>query len=125
MTPLSDLELDVMAAVWGLGRATVREVEERLRATRPLAYTTVATVLRRLEQKGYVAHQEVERTYVYQPLVEKKQVGGRLLCQLLRRVFDGSAERLMAHLLEQETLSSEELQRLRSLLDEKCGGTEP
>ena len=112
----TDRELDVMTVLWELGSATVAEVRERL--ADPLAYTTVLTVLRRLVDKGYVTHREEGgRTHRYLPLIERQQVRESALERLTHRLFHGSPELLLTHLLRRQRLSPGELRTLRELVD--------
>lgn len=120
MPRFTDRELDVMAVLWDRGDATVAEVQERL--SDELAYTTVLTVLRTLEEKGHVGHWEDGRAYRYHPLVEREEAGASVLSRLLDRVFAGSPELLLTQLVEEGDLSDEELERMRRLLDERLGG---
>lgn len=123
MARFTDRELDVMAVLWERGEATVAEVQERL--SDALAYTTVLTVLRTLEEKGHVGHRDGEgRAYVYRPLVEREEAGSRVLTRLLDRVFGGSPELLLTQLVAERDLSDEELERMRRLLDERLAGGE-
>ena len=119
----TDRELDVMSVLWDLGDATVTEVRERL--ADKLAYTTVLTVLRTLEQKGYVDHTGEGRAHRYHPLVKREAAGRNALRRLLDKVFQGSPELLMTQLVSDRNLSDEELRRLRKLLEArlKGGGT--
>lgn len=113
-------ELDVMSVLWDLGDATVTEVRERL--TDDLAYTTVLTVLRTLEQKGYVEHTGEGRAHRYRPLVKRETAGRNALRQLLAKIFQGSPELLMTNLVSDKNLSDEELRRLRKLLEARLKG---
>ena len=110
----TDRELDVMNVLWDAGSATVAEVRERI--TDDLAYTTVLTILRTLEQKGYVSHTEDGRAHRYKPLVKREVAGRTALRRLMDKVFDGSPELLLTQLVSEENLSDEELRRLRKLL---------
>jgi len=110
----TDRELDVMSVLWEVGPATVAEVRERI--TDDLAYTTVLTILRTLEQKGYVSHTEDGRAHRYKPLVKREVAGRTALRRLMDKVFDGSPELLLTQLVSEENLSDEELRRLRKLL---------
>jgi predicted transcriptional regulator len=114
---LTNRELDVMAVLWERGSATVAEVLEQL--GEPLAYTTVLTVLQSLEGKGFVHHQPEGRAYRYLPLVESGQAGDRTLNRLLDKVYRGSRELLVSRLLSSETVSEDELRRIRKMLDER------
>jgi len=118
----TDRELDVMSVLWDLGDATVAEVREQL--ADDLAYTTVLTVLRTLEQKGYVEHTGEGRAHRYHPLVKREAAGRSALRRLLDKVFQGSPELLMTHLVSDKNLTDEELRRLRKLLEArlKSGG---
>ena len=114
----TDRELDVMAVLWEGGAATVAEVQERL--SDDLAYTTVLTVLRTLEEKGHVTHEEGEgRAYRYSALVDREQAGESALGRLVRKLFAGSPELLLTHLVAQRELTTEQLERMRRLLDER------
>jgi len=113
----TDRELDVMGVLWALGSATVAEVRDRLHDD--LAYTTVLTVLRTLEGKGYVGHREEGRAHRYRPLVKREAAGKSALRRLRRKVFDGSAEQLLTQLVSDRDLSEDELCRMRRLLDER------
>lgn len=118
MPRFTDRELDVMAVLWDRGDATVAEVQERLPDA--LAYTTVLTVLRTLEEKGHVGHREEGRAYRYHPLVDRKAAGATVLTRLVDRVFGGSAELLLTQLVRERKLSDEELERMRRLLEEEA-----
>ena len=118
----TDRELDVMAVLWDLGGATVAEVQARL--PDELAYTTVLTVLRTLEEKGYVGHEVVGRAHRYLPLVERERAGESALRRLVSKLFKGSPELLMTQLVSDRALSEEELRRLRRMLDERLGEEE-
>ena len=120
MARFTDRELDVMAVLWEVGDATVAEVRGRL--SDELAYTTVLTVLRTLEEKGHVAHREGDgRAYRYYPLVEREEAGSSVLDRMLDRVFGGSPEMLLTQLVADRSLSDAELERMRRLLDERLG----
>ena len=108
---LHRLELEVMKVVWQLGNATVNDVRDALKQS--LAYTSVATTLSHLERKGFLTHDVDGRTYVYRPLIQENEVSKSMLGDLLERLFDGSAERLVNTLLETREISPEELERLR------------
>ncbi len=113
----TDRELDVMGVLWTLGTATVAEVRERL--TDELAYTTVLTVLRTLEEKGYAGHEEEGRAHRYHPLVERDRAGQSALRRLTRKIFSGSPELLLTQLVSDRNLSEDELRRMHALLEER------
>jgi BlaI family transcriptional regulator, penicillinase repressor len=116
---LGRLELQIMQILWRCGRATVRQVTEELSQARPLAQNTIQTMLRKLEAKGAVTHDVEDRTFVYRPLCQRSEVTESATRDLLARLFNGSVYGLVSHLLKHETVSSEELARLRTLLDEE------
>ncbi|NQT82979.1 BlaI/MecI/CopY family transcriptional regulator [bacterium] len=116
---LTNLELKLMEAVWRRGKATVKDVKDALPRRKPLAYSTVLTVMRILERKGFLRHDTINRTYLYYPLVTRDEVIQSMLRNLANRVFDGSAELLMVNILEKEKLSLEELRRLKRLIAAK------
>ncbi|HEX2191065.1 MAG TPA: BlaI/MecI/CopY family transcriptional regulator [Longimicrobiaceae bacterium] len=118
----TERELDVMDVLWETGSATVAEVRERL--SDELAYTTVLTVLRTLEEKGYVGHEEEGRAHRYFPRVERQAAGKSALRRVLHKLFKDSPEMLLTHLVSDRRLSDEELRRMRRLLDERLEGEE-
>jgi predicted transcriptional regulator len=115
-------EMDVMSVLWSLGSATVAEVKDRI--SDPLAYTTVLSVLQTLEEKGYVRHEGEGRAYRYFPLVDWRTAGGSELKRLLRKVFKGSPELLLVQLVQEESLSPEQLRRIQDLLEERLASHE-
>jgi BlaI family transcriptional regulator, penicillinase repressor len=115
----TERELDVMDILWRDGSGTVSEVKERLEDD--LAYTTVLTILRTLEQKGYVGHEAEGRAYRYHPLVGKEEARESHLERLTRKLFGGSRELLMTRLVSEGDLTRDELERLRALLDHRLG----
>jgi BlaI family penicillinase repressor len=117
---LSDRELDVMAVLWARGSGTVAEVRESL--ADPLAYTTVLTVLRTLEEKGFVGHEEEGKAHRYSPLVGRERAGKSALSRMIEKLFEGSPELLVTQLVSDRRLSAEEIRRLRRILDERLKG---
>ena len=111
----TDRELDVMKVLWRHGPATVAEVRHQL--DDDLAYTTVLTVLRTLEEKGYVGHREEGKAYRFHATVAEHAAQRRALARVLDRVFGGSAELLLTHLIADRDLSASELKRLRAIMD--------
>jgi predicted transcriptional regulator len=116
----TDRELDVMSVLWELGSATVAEVRQRL--SDALAYTTVLTVLRTLEQKGYVGHIEEGRAHRYKALVKREAAGARALDRVVEKLFQGSPELLLTELVSDRDLTEEELRRMRRLLEQRLKG---
>ena len=102
----TDRELDVMAVLWELGAATVAEVRGRL--PDDLAYTTVLTVLRILEEKGYVEHEEVGKAYRYRPKVGREAAERSAVRRLVRKLFRGSPELLLTQLVSDRSLKEED-----------------
>ncbi len=113
----TDRELDVMSVLWDEKSATVAEVRSRI--SDRLAYTTVLTILRTLEQKGYVGHTDEGRAHRYHPLVEREKAGASALPRMLDTLFGGSAELLLTHLVRDRRLTRDELDNMRKLLDAK------
>jgi len=111
----TDRELDVMKVLWDRGSATVSEVRERL--PDDLAYTTVLTVLRTLEEKGHVQHRGEGKAHRYFPLIERRVAGRSALARLIDTVFNGSVELLLTQLVTDRDLTEDELKRVRRLLD--------
>jgi BlaI family penicillinase repressor len=114
---LSGRELDVMNVLWERGSATVSEVLEELQDE--LAYTTVLTILRRLEEKGHVGHDADGKAHRYLPLVQREEAQDSAIQRVTRKLFLDSPALLMSRLLRKGTLTEEELRDLRSLVDER------
>ena len=112
---LTDQELEIMKIVWQRDTATVRDVYEALLEHRKVAYTTVMTMMKILEQKKYLKKTLLDRAYVYRPAQPKRQVIGDMVRDFVNRVFNGSAEPLLVHLVEEHGLSSEELEEIARL----------
>lgn len=118
----TDRELDVMGVLWEHGPATVAEVQEQLPDV--LAYTTVLTILRTLEEKGHVRHETEGRAYRYYPLVDRKAAGASALRRLVRKVFSGSPELLLTQLVSERGMTAKQLERMRKLLEERLDAKE-
>lgn len=121
-TRFTQRELDVMSVLWDRGPSTVAEVRKAL--DDDLAYTTVLTVLRILEEKGHVGHTTEGRAHRYRPLVERSTVGESALRRLTDRLFGGSPELLLTRLVDDEDLTEEELRRMKDLLAQRLGEDE-
>jgi BlaI family transcriptional regulator, penicillinase repressor len=118
---LTGAEHRVMDALWKLGSATVADAAAAI--GKPLlAYTTVLTVLRTLERKGYVRHRVDGRAYVYAPSVDRDAVRRDVVGYVLQQFFDGSPRALLLNLLESESVDDAELRRLRTLIDKSRDG---
>ena len=109
-------ELDVMGVLWETGSATVAEVRDRLPAD--LAYTTVLTILRNLEAKGFVRHEGEGKAHRYFPLVARKTAGRSAVARLIDKMFGGDPSMLVSHLVSDQRLSAEELRKLHATLGE-------
>ena len=118
----TDRELDIMAVLWEQGASTVADVRDALHDD--LAYTTVLTILRTLEEKGYVTHDEEGRAHRYRPLVAKAKAEKSAVSKLVKKLFKGSPELLLTQLVADRKLTADDLKRMRALIDEqlKKGG---
>jgi BlaI family penicillinase repressor len=115
---LTPQELAIMKVVWAKKRATVRQVYETLREKRSIAYTTVMTMMKILEDKGYLKKALVERAHVYQPVKPRQQVIGAMVRDFLDRVFDGVPDRLLVHLAKDGGLTDKQKRIVNQLIEE-------
>ena len=120
---LTDREADVIQVLWDHGPSLVAEVRERLKDD--LAYTTVLTVLRTLEAKGYVGHDEEGRGHRYFASIKQQTARKSALQHLTNKFFNGSAELLLTHLVSDQKLSPDQLARMRKLLAERMDKEKP
>ena len=112
---LTQRERDIMSVLWDLGEATVTEVRDRVDPD--LAYTSISTMIRTLETKGFVGHRRGEgKTHVYFPAIDAETAGESALGRVLNKIYGGSPIKLLAHLMDQRRLSEKELARMRDLL---------
>lgn len=107
-----------MKVVWRLDQATVRDVYETLRKQRAVAYTTVMTMMKILEEKGYLKRTLVEKAYLYRPSKPRHQVVGAMVRDFVDRVFDGASDALLLHLAKDERLSPKEREAITRMLEE-------
>ena len=114
---LTDVESEVMAVLWRLRQASVHDVVTAMNDTRAVTYSTVQTMLRILEAKGYLTHDKVARAFVYRPVIDEGQARRRALRHLVRRLFDGSPSLLVLNILEDEDLNPAEREQLRKLIE--------
>jgi len=114
---LTEAELRLMEVLWQRGQATVAEVTAALPPP-PIAYNSVLTTMRILERKGYVAHDEAGRAFIYRPLLGREEAAGHAVGHVLSRFFDKSAGSLALRLIENERPSGDELARLKALIEE-------
>jgi predicted transcriptional regulator len=118
-TTLTDQELEIMKIVWQLEKATVRDVYEALLERRKIAYTTVMTMMKILEQKLYLKKTLEDRAYIYSPTKPKNQVIRGMVREFVDRVFNGSAEPLLLHLVEDRCLTEKELREIERSIANK------
>jgi len=114
---LTEAELRLMEVLWQNGPATVQEILRGLPETAPLAYNSVLTTIRILEQKGYVKHVKDGRAHVYTPLVQREEATRSEIRRLVNRFFGSSHELLVLNILEDQTVDAKELKRLRKMLE--------
>ena len=115
---LGDLQLKIMKVLWKAAPATVAEVRKKLGGRR-LAYTTVATMLRKMEDRRLLRHDEVGRKFLYAPVVSAEDVTRSMADDLVDRLFEGSMAATVSHLLETREVSPNELARLEQLIRER------
>lgn len=117
--PLTPTELEMMNVIWRLGPCTVNQIVEALREQRELAYTSVSTIVRILEQKGFVSSIREGRGHVYAALVAKQDYQAQTLKRVVSNVFDGAPALLVQRLLDSDNLRPEELAKIKALLRER------
>lgn len=115
---LTPQELEMMKLVWQRGAATVRDVYEALLERRKIAYTTVMTMMKILETKGYLKKRRQERAFLYHPAQPQNQIIGGMIREFVDRVFNGSAESLLVHLVKSRHLRDKDLQRIVRMVEE-------
>lgn len=116
---LTEVELEFMTELWALGEGSVRDVLARLPAERDLAYTSGATILRILDEKGFVASRKEGKTLIYKPLLEKDTYQTRSLQNLSRTLFDDAPASLVARLVDDAGLSASDLEDIRALVERR------
>jgi BlaI family transcriptional regulator, penicillinase repressor len=115
---LTDAEARVMAVLWQMKTAAVADVVDALKRKRAVTYSTVQTILRILEAKGYVTHEKVARAFIYRPVVDVRQARRRALRHLVSRLFEGSPSLLVLNVLDDEDLDAAELKRLKKVVED-------
>lgn len=123
MVRLAGRQLAVMRVLWQRQEATVAEVQQALETDPPLAYSTVATVLSRMERKGLIAHRVEDRQYYYRAVVSKVGANQSVIGDLVDRVFGGSPAELVSQLLASDQVDSNELERIKQLVNEHAKRT--
>jgi BlaI family transcriptional regulator, penicillinase repressor len=119
VTQLGPMQFRIMQVLWDRGRASAREITDVLGGSQPVAHSTVQTLLRQLEAKGAIGHEEAGRTFVFFPRLKEDKVKRTATRELLERVFGGNVGSLVAHLLKNERLSKPELDELHRLIDQQ------
>ena len=117
LIPLSPAETEILQIVWKLGQGTVQQVLDSLPGQRNIAYATVQTLLRRLEKKGYLAHEAKGKAHIFRPMVGKDMVLKSAVNGFLDRLFGGDAVPLVQYLAENRHISAEDIEHLKTLLD--------
>jgi predicted transcriptional regulator len=115
---LTPQELAIMKEIWRLNKATVRDVYEALREQRRIAYTTVMTMMKILEEKGYLKKTVVDRAHLYKPAKPRQQVVGAMVRDFLDRVFDGASDSLLVHLARDNKLTEKQRRIVKQLIEE-------
>lgn len=118
----TESELEILAALWDLGPATVRQVHERLSAQRDVGYTTVLKLMQIMLDKSLVERDESQRSHIYRPAATQTQTQRQLVRDLARRAFGGSARKLVMQALAGRKPSAEEIREIRDMLDQLEGG---
>lgn len=113
----TDAELSILRVLWQRGTATVREIHDSLNQQKPMGYTTVLKLLQIMTEKGLVVRNEAERAHVYQATQSQDVAQNRLVGDLVEKLFDGSAQKLVLHALSNRKASTAEMQEIRRLLD--------
>ena len=116
---LTPQELAIMKVVWTRDTATVRDVYEAMREKRSIAYTTVMTMMRILEEKGYLKKTLVDRAHVYKPAQRRQLVIGAMVRDFLDRVFDGASDSLLVHLAKDNKLTEKQRRIVKQLIEEQ------
>ena len=116
---LTRQELQIMKVIWELGAATVKDVCGIMSKSKPVAYTTILTLMGILEEKGALTHTRVGRAFLFRPLLSRRQATRNHLRDVITRFFDGKPERLIEEVIENEDLNSEQFEAVRNLLESR------
>ena len=116
-TTLTPQELEIMKLVWQLEEASVRDIYETLLRRRKIAYTTVMTTMNTLETKGYLKKRRQERAFIYRPTRPKNRVIGGMIREFIDRVFNGSAEPLLVHLVKDRHIREQDLEKIVRMIE--------
>jgi BlaI family transcriptional regulator, penicillinase repressor len=115
---MGKVQFRIMQVLWEQGELSAREISDAVTATEPISHSTVQTLLRKLEHKGAIRHVERDRVFYFSPAADRTDVTNSTTREFVNRVFEGSASRLVSHLLEHERIPSEEIAELRRMIDE-------
>lgn len=121
LTPLGETEMEILHHVWELGEATVADVREKILEKREVAYTTVMTIMKNLNDKGYLKYRKEGATYVYSAARKPEDVQFNLINGLIEKVFKGSTSALVQTLVKGEKISEDELEEIKKLINEMEG----
>jgi BlaI family transcriptional regulator, penicillinase repressor len=116
-TTLTPQELEIMKLVWQFEESTVRDIYEALLRERKIAYTTVMTMMKTLETKGYLKKRRQERAFIYRPTRPKNQVIGGMIREFIDRVFNSSAEPLLVHLVKERRIREKDLEKISRMIE--------
>jgi len=114
---LSDLQLAIVRVLWDKGEASAMQVQTALKRSRPLAITTVSTMLARLEKKGVVSHRSDGRTFVYRASVSELDMRRKAISGVIRNLFRGNPSEVVGQILSERDVSDEDLARMRSMIE--------
>jgi BlaI family transcriptional regulator, penicillinase repressor len=114
---LGALQKAVIGIVWSLGECTVHQVIEQMPRRKKPAYTTILTVMQKLEKSGWLTHRQDGRSYIYKPTRSREELGSRSIRQTIRQLFQGDVRTFMQHLIEGEHLTDKELLEMREMID--------
>jgi BlaI family transcriptional regulator, penicillinase repressor len=121
---LTPQQIEIMNVVWRLGDASVRDVYEALRKRRSIAYTTVMTTMKTMETRGHLKKRVEGRAFVYQAVESQSRALRRIVGDFLDKVFNGSTEPLLAHLVEERRLSQKDLDKIAKMIRNKNNATD-
>lgn len=116
---LTRQELQIMKVIWALGAGTVKDVCDIMSRTKPVAYTTILTLMGILEEKGALAHTRTGRAFLFRPLLSRRQATRNMVRDVIMRFFDGNPEGLVEDILDNEVLDPMQIETVRHLLDSR------
>lgn len=119
--PLTEVELELMNAIWSLGKCTVKDVQKSLSADRDLAYTSVATMMKILEQKGILSSRKDDRAHTYEPIISRAEYESTSLKHLAKSLFHDDPTTMVMRLITESKISDEELKAIKKTLEERLG----